>query len=233
MNGNSLSGLGLLALTAALSPFSLVAFSLVLATDRGPRNGIAFIIGWITTISLVAVGVAALGSQVTFTTSSVPGQWTLAAELAIGVGMIAWWIRRRMSAKAAVATPGAAEVAVPVVEKPEPAWQKHLGTMKYPGAFLAGGLVQTWPVMLAGVAEILRANLGTTDTILTVLIFAVATTTGLIVLEVLAWRNPGSAAERLNRIRTYVDTHRESVVNWLLFVTGAWLVIRSAIALAT
>ena len=64
MTGSTLGTLLVLALTAALSPFSLVAFSLVLATDRGPRNGVAFICGWITTVTLIGVAMSFLGSSV-------------------------------------------------------------------------------------------------------------------------------------------------------------------------
>ncbi len=62
MTSSSLVTLLVLALTAVVSPFSLIVFSLVLATDRGPRNGAAFIVGWIVTVVLIGtVMVAARG----------------------------------------------------------------------------------------------------------------------------------------------------------------------------
>ena len=77
--------------------------------------------------------------------------------------------------------------------------------MKSPGAFVMGGAVQTWPVMLAGVAEITRAGGSTAEELAVIVLFALATVSGVVVLEVLALRSPGSAADRLQRIQGYVD----------------------------
>ena len=61
--------------------------------------------------------------------------------------------------------------------------------------------------------------------------FALATTAGIVVLEVLAWRNPTSAVERLNSLRNYITNHRDSVINWVYLVAGLWLLFHAALAL--
>ena len=213
-----------LAVTAAASPFSLVAFSLVLATDRGPRNGIAFICGWIVTVTLIGVFVSILGSGIEFEKSNTAGKWTLALELALGVVLIVVWARRRFR-------PQPKPVVVDVEEKEPPAWQRKLATMRYPGAFVAGGAVQTWPVMIAAAAEILRLDLGPAQSLEWMFLFALATTAGIVTLEVLAWRSPGSAAARLGRLRAYIDGHRDSVINWAYLVAGLWLFFRGLLGL--
>jgi hypothetical protein len=86
-----------------------------------------------------------------------------------------------------------------------------------------GGATQTWPVMIAGGAEIAKADLGTAEAVLTSVVFAVLTTAGIVVLEILAWRNPGTAADRLHRIEDYVSSHRDSVLSWILLVCGLYL----------
>lgn len=96
---------------------------------------------------------------------------------------------------------------------------------------VVGGLTQTWPVMIAAATQLVRLDLGTATTILWMFAFALATTTGIVVLEILAIRSPGSAADRLNRIRSYVDDHRDSVLNWVYLVGGLWLAIKAAIGL--
>lgn len=222
MTSAAIGSLLVLAITAALSPFSLVAFSLVLATERGTKNGFAFILGWITTVTLIGVVADLIGSSVTVTTSNTPGAWTLALELAMGVVLIFAWIRRRFRPRP---KPEVVEI------KPEPAWQRRIATMGYPGAFVIGGLVQTWPVMIAAAAQLVRLNLSSAATILWMFAFAVATTAGIVVLEILAIRSPGSAADRLNRIRSYVDDHRDSVINWAYLVGGLWLAIKAAMGL--
>ena len=63
MTSSSLMTLLVLAVTAAVSPFSLIVFSLVLATDRGPRNGAAFIVGWIVTVIGICAVMLAISSR--------------------------------------------------------------------------------------------------------------------------------------------------------------------------
>jgi hypothetical protein len=222
MNSSTLGSLLILLVTAAVSPFSLVAFGLVLATDRGPRNGVAFILGWITTVTLIGVVTAIVGGSIEITSSNTPGAWTLALEIALGVVLIVAWLRRRFRPRP---RPEVVEA------KPQPAWAKKIDSMGYVGAFVVGGAVQTWPVMIAAAAEIVRTDLSGWETFLLMFGFAVASTAGIVVLEVLAIRTPGSAAARLERMRNYIDSHRDSVINWAFLLGGLWLAIRVAIGL--
>jgi hypothetical protein len=213
-----------LAATAAASPFSLIAFGLVLASKRGPRNGLAFILGWITTVLLIGVATALIGDSVTITSSNTPGAWTLALELALGVVLLLAWSRRRFRPRPKP------EV---VVAKAEPAWQRRIDDMGYVGAFVLGGAVQTWPVMIAAGAEVSRTNVGAAEKFLLMAIFAVLTTAGIVILEILAIREPGSAARRLDRMRNYIDNHRDAVINWVYLLGGLWLAFRGVIGLVT
>jgi len=224
VNSSTLSTLLVLAITAALSPFSLVAFSLVLATDRGPRNGIAFILGWITTVTLIGVAMSVIGANVEINEDNTAGKWTLALELALGLVMIVVWARQRYR-------PRAKTVEVDKPPKPEPAWQRKINTMGYVGAFFTGGAVQTWPVMIAAANDIVRLGLPGPQALAWMFAFALATTAGIVVIEVLAWRAPESAADRLNRIRSYVDGHRDSVLNMIYLVVGLWLTFRGLLGL--
>ena len=222
MNGSTLLSLLVFTITAVLSPFSLIAFGLVLATDRGPRNGLAFIFGWITTVMLIGVAISIVGDATTVTEDNTPGAWLLALEIALGIVILVAWVRRRVRPK---------EREQAIEAKPEPGWQRRIGTMGYPGAFVMGGAVQTWPVMIAAASEIMRAHLGAGSTLVWMLVFAVASTAGLVVLEVMAVRSPGSAVTRLNSMRGYIEQHRDSVLNWVYLVAGLWLVVRGAIGL--
>ena len=213
-----------LALTAVVSPFSLIVFSLVLATDRGPRNGAAFIVGWIVTVVLIGTVMVLLGGAIDVPTHSGPRKWFVALQLALGTLLILLWLRRRFRPKPVVpveVTPA----------KPMPGWQRRIATMGYAGAFVLGGATQTWPVMIAGGAEIAKLDFSFAQAMGWVVLFALVTTAGIDVLEVLAIRNPGSAAGRLDRIRRYVETHRDSVINWLYLLGGLVLVYRGVIGI--
>lgn len=224
MDWSSFWSLVVLAATAAASPFSLVTMGIVLASARGRKNGVAFILGWITTVMLLGVAAALVGEAVDINESNTAGKWTLALELALGVLLILLWLRRRVRPRIK-----AAAEAKPA--KPEPAWQKRIDTMKVVGAFVLGGATQTWPVMIAAGAEISRLQLGTAAALAWMFAFALATTIGIVVLEVLEVRTPGSGKDRLDRMRNYFDTHRDAVVNALFLLGGLWLLVRALMGL--
>ena len=151
---------------------------------------------------------------------------TLGIQIALGAVLLTMWVRRRVRARMALPEPTALEVDAiteSAPDKPEPAWRRRIATMKGPGAFVMGGATQTWPVMIAGGAEIAHADLSTADAVLVSVVFAVLTTAGIVALEVLAWRNPGTAAERLRRIEDYVSSHRDTVMSWILLLCGLYL----------
>ena len=224
MTGSSLATLLVLAFTAAVSPFSLVVFSLVLATDRGARNGFAFICGWVITVVLIGVVMVAIGDASDAPTSNTPRKWFLALQLALGTLLIIMFVRRRLRGQ---------PIEEPVVApaKPEPGWQRRIATMGAPGALILGGATQTWPVMIAAGAEVARLDVPNAEALTWMILFAIASTAGIVVLEILAIRNPGTAASRLDRIRSYVDNHRDSVVNWAYLFGGLFLVYRGLIGL--
>ncbi len=148
----------------------------------------------------------------------------LGFQIALGVVLLLMWFRRRLQG------PGAQ--AAGSEPKAEPAWQRRLDSIGYLGAFVLGGAVQTWPVMLGGVLEIAANDANTVSSLLALFVFACATATGIGILEVLAWRSPTSAPARLDRIRTYIDSHRFAVLNWIMLLGGVWLVGRGLIGLA-
>lgn len=218
--------MAVLALVGASSPFSLIAFSLVLATDRGPRNGVAFIAGWITTVVAICGVAIAVGGATSVEDSGTPSDVTLGIEIGVGAVMIMIWARRRLRRELGT---GDAEAAV---AKPEPAWQRRIASMRWRGAFVLGGATQTWPIMIAAGAEIARSGMNTAASLVSAVVFACVTAIGIGALEVLALRSPGSAAARLERIRNYVSAHRDPAINLVMLAGGVWLIVRGVLGLA-
>jgi len=224
VTGSSLLTLLVLAATAAISPFSLVVFSLVLASDRGARNGVAFILGWIVTVTLIGAVMIALGDAINVPTRTGARKWFFALQLALGTVLILLWLRRRVRRRDPK----------PELPKPTgktPGWQRRIATMGFLGAFVLGGATQTWPVMIAAGAEVATLDIPVAAAMAWIVLFAIVTTAGIDVLEVLAIRSPGTAAARLDRIRSYVEHHRDSVINWLVLLGGLVLVFRGVIGL--
>lgn len=91
--------------------------------------------------------------------------------------------------------------------------------------------MHTWPVMIAAGAAILRPNLAGGQSCAWMFAFARLAVSGIVILEVLAWRSPESAVERLERLRSYISDHRDSVIDRTSLFGGLWLVIPALIAL--
>ena len=217
-------------------PFGLIAFSLLLATDRGTRNGIAFILGWIVTVVAIDIVALILGGAVEVSSGGEPSDVALGIEIGLGAVLLMLWIRRRVRSRLGIPAAELPSELDPVPigatpAKPPPAWQRRIASIGVIGAFVLGGALQPWPVMIAGGAEIAQAHISVVEALLVILVFALGTAGGIIVLEVLALRTPGSAAARLERIRGYVDSHRDSVINWALLIAGLWLIGRGVIGL--
>ena len=236
----SWSTLLVLAVTAAIAPFGLIAFSLVLATDRGTRNGVAFILGWIATVVAICAVCIAVGGAVEVNTGGTSGDVTLGIQIGLGAVLLMLWVRRRVRARLGITEEEVPdEFALPVdppapePDGPPPAWQRRIASMGVVGAFVLGGALQPWPIMIAGGAEIAQSKIGDATAIFVGLLFAIGSAVGIIVLEALALRSPGSAAARLDRIRAYVDSHRDSVISWALLIGGLWLIGRGIYGLLT
>ncbi len=219
----SLITLLVLAATAAISPFSLIVFSLVLATDRGARNGVAFIIGWIITVVLIGAVMITVGSSIDVPTRSGSRKWFLAAALALGTILILIWLRRRFRPR-----PHIAVTPKPPADSPVAAAHRHDGLPRCArprrgDADVAGDDRRR---RRAGQA---RHPGGRGDG----LDGAVRRRHHCRDRRVGSARHPltGDGRERLDRIRAYVEQHRDSVVNWLVLFGGLFLVYRGLIGL--
>ena len=239
MTGGSWSTLAVLALTSAIAPFGLIAFSLVLATERGTRNGIAFILGWIATVMAIDAVVLIVGGAVEVDRGGTPGDVTLGIEIGLGAVLFTMWVRRprppptgpRRTRRARHARSG------PHRDRGAHTGQAPAGVAT-PHRVHGGGRCVRARRRAPAVADhdrrgrgdradrhrnrrgaarrvALRDRFGRRDH------RARGARRG----------TPGSAAARLDRIRTYVETHRDSVVNWALLIGGLWLVGRGVAGL--
>ena len=216
MTSSSLLTLAVLALTAIVSPFSLIVFSLVLATDRGPRNGAAFILGWIVTVVLIGTVMIVVGGAIHVPTHSGSRKWFLALQLALGTVLILLWLRRRFRPRRLVSVavkPGKTDAWLAATHRDDGLRRRVRARRR--DADVAGDDRRRRRDRQA--AHLVRAGDGVGRAV------PLVTTAGIDVLEVLAVRSPGTAAERLDRIRRYVDTHRDTVINWLYLFGGLLL----------
>lgn len=93
MNASSQASLAVLALTAAASPYILIAFSLVPATERGTKNGVPFIAGWVTMVMAIGVAGLIIGGAANVSSGGSTSDAICGAEIASGVVVLTMWRR--------------------------------------------------------------------------------------------------------------------------------------------
>ena len=88
----------LVGLGIALEPFPLIAFLLILSSEKGTRKGLAFILGWLACLVAVIAAVVLLTGGKPPAPATAPLTAVLAIKLALGVVLILYALRqwRRM-----------------------------------------------------------------------------------------------------------------------------------------
>jgi threonine/homoserine/homoserine lactone efflux protein len=126
----------LLGLGITLEPFPLIAFLLLLSSEKGTRKGLAFVLGWLACLVIVIAAVVLVTGGKPPQPSTSPSTAALTVKLTLGVVLILYALRqmRRMG----------------VPRKP-PSWMARLdGVSPWAAAGLAAFL-QPWVlVTLAG-----------------------------------------------------------------------------------
>jgi hypothetical protein len=83
--------------------------------------------------------------------------------------------------------------------------------------------LQPWALVGAGAATVVQAKLSTTGDYLTLLLFCLLATSSLLYLELYAVFAPAKATVRLDRMRTWLDTHQDQVIVLVFLLLGFWL----------
>lgn len=209
----------LLGVFASLEPVSVIAFVVVLATERGVKNGIAFIFGWVACVMVLLIAAAVFGVDESFEPGQTFNIVSAIVEMVLGVLLLLFaWYRRSHPPKPSTET--------------ESGLARRVANITIPGAFVFGALIQSWPVTIAAAAEITRAKLGVAAGIVAGLIYAVFSVATFIIMVTLSLRNPEGTEDRLDRLRVWIDTHRARIAVILSFVVGLYLLASGGIALA-
>jgi hypothetical protein len=202
----------LIGLGITLEPFPLTAFILVLSARKGIWKGLAFILGWLAClVAVIAAVILTTGSNPP-RPQTAPSTAALAVKLALGLVLIlmAERQRRRMGRP----------------RKP-PAWMARLDRVSLWGAAGLAAFLQPWTLVAAGAATVVGAKLSTAGSWLTLVFFCLLATSGFLYLELYATFVPARAAARLDRIRTWLDSHQDQVIIAVCLLLGFWLAGKS------
>jgi hypothetical protein len=155
-------GLGLA--IAVCSPVSVVTVTILLTMPSGRRRAVAFVVGWLLAIAVIAAVVTVVLQGEDFSShTTTPSRLASAAEILVGCVVVGFaaraLVRRRRTG------PASAEM---------PKWLDRLDETNWLLALLVGAFMLTYSLTVAAALEVLKANVSAAEAVLAFAVFAVA-----------------------------------------------------------
>jgi len=208
----------LIGLGITLEPFPLIAFLLILSSEKGTRKGLAFILGWLACLVVVLGAVILLTGGKPPAPATAPSTAVLAIKLALGVVLILYAVRQERRRG---------------IPRKSPAWMARLdGFSAWSAAGLAAFL-QPWTLVAAGAATVSQAKLSNVAEYLILLLFCLLATSSFLYLELSAAFRPTAADALIKKLRNWLDSHQDQVIIVISLLLGFWLAGKSLYLLVT
>jgi Sap, sulfolipid-1-addressing protein len=211
----------LIGLAITFDPLPLVAFMVVLPSQRGVRKGAAFVFGWLVSLAIVVtVTVLATGNNPP-KPNTAPSLAALAVKIAIGALLLVVAIRHIRAMRR------------PKKPKKPPKWQAHVDTMSPWFAMGLAPALQPWALIGAGAATVVEAKLSSWEDYLTLILFCVLASASYLAIEIYAGLRPAQSQVFLARFRTWIETHTNQMIIWGSLILGFWLIAKSIYLIVT
>ncbi|MFD4371928.1 GAP family protein [Streptomyces sp. NPDC058486] len=207
----------LIGLAVTLFPLPVMAFALVLASPRGVRKGLVFIVAWVACLVLVITLVLLLTGGNPPAPRSPPSVAALWVTLVIGAGLVVYGLRRWHRVRSGAHEPVAAE------EAPASA---HDGASVWSAAALAV-LLQPWGMVGAAAATVVQADLSEPASVVALAGFCLVATSSLLAMELAMVFAPEPTGNALMGLHGWLRRHKEPAVIGVCVLLGLWLVSRS------
>jgi hypothetical protein len=211
----------LIGLAMALYPVALTIFILIVASQKGVRNGAGFIFGWLAALAVVAaVTISATGNKPPARGTS-PSIGILVTKIVLGLLLlgIADRQRRRMGR--------------PPPPKKEAAWRARLDEMSVVFAVGLGAFFQPSVLVVTAAATITGAKLTSAADYLTLVLFGLVSVSTYLSMEIYVALRPKQSAEVLRRLNSWIDRHTDLIIVVGATALGLWLIGNNAYLLAT
>ncbi|NXY93804.1 GAP family protein [Streptomyces sp. BR123] len=199
-----------------LGPLHNSAFILLLASRRGVRKGLAFLLSWLADLVMVVALVVLLTGGTPPIHHSTPSTAAVAAKLAIGVGLVLFGSYRLRG--------------LPRPYRP-PSWTGRIDNASLGTAAALAWLLQPWALVAAGAATVVDADLSTLSDWLALTGYCLLATLSLLIMELYTVWAPRAATARLTALRTWLEQHQEQLLITLSLLAGLWLTASSIYAL--
>ena len=202
----------LIGLGITLEPFPLTAFVLILSAEKGTMKGMAFILGWLAClVAVIAAVILATGNQPP-RPNTAPSKAAIAVKLALGIVLILIAVRKRR------------QMGQP--RKP-PAWMARLDRLSLWAAAGLAAFLQPWTLVAAAAATVAQAKLTSAGSYLALVLFCLLATSSFLYLELYTALAPAAAGARLDRLRTWLESHQDEVIVAVCLLLGFWLAGKS------
>jgi Sap, sulfolipid-1-addressing protein len=189
-----------------------VTVIVLLTMPSGRRRAIAFVVGWLAAIVVIAaVSVLALHGQDFSSHKTTPSRAASAVEVLVGCIVLLVSVRalrRRARSPSSAETPG---------------WLGRLDRTHWLLAVLVGSFMLTYSLTVAAAIEILKAHVSVADTVVAFAVFALASIATIAAPIVLVLVAPERSAETLARWRRWLLGNSRTIGLVALMVIGAVL----------
>jgi hypothetical protein len=198
----------IIGLAITLMPLTIVAFILILSSEKGIWKGLAFILGWTACLVAVIAAIILLTGGKPPKPATVPSTAALIVKAALGALLI--WVGFRQRSR--MGQP-----------RKQPAWMARLDHLSPWAAAGLGIFLQPWSLVAAGAATVVQAKLSTAGDWLALVMFCLLATSSFLVLELYTAFRPESASVRMEQVRQWIDKHQNQVIVIGALLVGAWL----------
>lgn len=212
-----LSHLMIIGLATAVEPVQVLTFIAVLSSTHGIRSGWAFIAGWLTSLLTVAFLTWVAAARISQYASDMTQRRgvrkaTLIVEVIVGLCLLVYALYR-------------------VRRHPGPVHPSRIGapgtTLTTTHAAVVGLLIPPWPLVIAGAVDVLRSDVGVTQSVVAMAVFVAASTSTIAAMQLWAVRSPKSSMDHLARVRAWMEPHSEHLVTIIAVLVGIWLLVHA------
>lgn len=214
-----IAGLGLA--VAFTSPGSVVTMIVLLSMSSPLRRAIAFICGWLLAIAVLALLMIFVFHGQDFSSGqTTPSRTASIVEIVLGalITVASARLYRRPRTERGPESP--------------PKWLDRIDRVHWSVCVLAGGVMLSYALSLAAIAEILKANVSTLAASSAAIVFAVTSIVTISAPVVVVLAKPERSNQVLASWRAWLVRNSRSIALVALMVIGALLVVRGAYDLA-
>jgi hypothetical protein len=200
----------------AAAPWCIIGVILILSTPGGLRKSVVFLLGAVTSMTVIYAACSALVGHLALTSGGSASSGIDWAKLGAGIGLLAFGLWRFLR---------------PPPPAGSPRWLTLLDRLNVPEAF-AIGLVMPNPIFAAaGSIQIVKAGIAPAEEAAYLIVFIVISLSSMLVpVALYAWR-PVETAARLATWKAWLARNSGMILTVLMVGYGALIAVHAAVAL--